>query len=147
MLVAWFVYRHWRWRQYVPPKRRTSTGLQSVTSQNASRSLLWELQIQHCLRVYFPRILTQSQHPPVNENQMDSWRRIIINLDYLIRHPQFFPWATEPWEMSRDSKYSILIHFMSVCTSTAQTICLRRMIRKIRIETNKRYNTKQMSAR
>jgi hypothetical protein len=80
MLVAWLAFQPWRWRQYFPPKRWTSTGLHSVTSQNASRSPVWELQIQHGLRAYFPRILAQPQHPPVNENQMDSWRRIIINL-------------------------------------------------------------------
>jgi hypothetical protein len=32
--LAWFTLRHWRWRRYVPPKRRwTSTEVRGVTAQ------------------------------------------------------------------------------------------------------------------
>jgi hypothetical protein len=34
LILAWFTLRPWRWRQYVPPKRRwTFIGLHGVTSQ------------------------------------------------------------------------------------------------------------------
>jgi hypothetical protein len=38
-VIAWFIFRLWRWRQYVPPKRRsTSTALFKVPPQNTVKS-------------------------------------------------------------------------------------------------------------
>jgi hypothetical protein len=47
LFLAWLILRLWRWRQYVPPKRRlTYNELHSVTS---SQPPLWEPQILHML--------------------------------------------------------------------------------------------------
>jgi hypothetical protein len=51
--LSWITFRHWRWRQYVPPKRKwTSTALHNVASQKIIlfkfilRYLVWTFESQ-----------------------------------------------------------------------------------------------------
>jgi hypothetical protein len=32
-LLSWLTLRYWRWRRYVPPKRRDLSGLHSITTK------------------------------------------------------------------------------------------------------------------